>query len=448
MGLFRATTALGISLLLLLGCSTHAFVLRSTGSNECQLRTADGTLSARMQRFTTAFSWTKVPGLEIFNTSAGEATLAALSSSATHVSLAVDHPTNETTSLWNWGCFDGELDESTGQPVPSSLAEITSVPSACVNSGVAHLVTGNYFTCAVCNTDLDNITCWYKTDSPVTIAGSTLGLSGVQKLAAGVEHVCALFSTSEDLPGQPVVACFGSNEWGALGNTDDLTPGFNTELKPVVFSPFVSSASIPADLAYPVVLNCGPYQCIVTFVDQTNAETHIWTWGYGSTWNLGFNPSEGVNNIFAPRRVENLPWNSGYARDAYVTEYAGFFLSSVSNQTYSWGDLGLGVAGAGLNLPVQIDPEFSVVTEELADVAVFEGKSIEAIRRVGESVIAKVEGDNRVYGWGANYYIELAYGPYAATVPSPRLLPGRTRRSSVAPFSSVFVGERNLFMLE
>lgn len=127
-----------------------------------------------------------------------------------------------------WGGNDfGQLGDGT-----SGTDRLTPVSVSGLTSGVTQIAAGDSHTCALLSTGA--VKCWGSNDfgqlgdgtsgtdrlTPVSVSGLT---SGVTQISAGDSHTCALLSTGE-------VKCWGSNDYGQIGDntagTDRLTPVF------------------------------------------------------------------------------------------------------------------------------------------------------------------------------------------------------------------------------
>lgn len=102
---------------------------------------------------------------------------------------------------------------------------MTPVDVSSLSSGVAKVVSGGYFSCAL--TTAGGVKCWGSnlygqlgngsttaSSVPVNVSGLT---SGVTALSAGMNHVCALMSAGG-------VKCWGNNEYGKLGDGSSTGP--------------------------------------------------------------------------------------------------------------------------------------------------------------------------------------------------------------------------------
>jgi alpha-tubulin suppressor-like RCC1 family protein len=135
---------------------------------------------------------------------------------------------NDTASVWCWG------DNSYGQLGAGSSAANSASPVQVTGlSGVAVLAIGGYHGC-VGLAYTGGVACWGKDGSgelgnndnqdshtPVMVAGISVA---PVSMAAGGFHTCALVAS-------PNVLCWGSNDFGQLGNGD---PTFASQNAPIV----------------------------------------------------------------------------------------------------------------------------------------------------------------------------------------------------------------------
>jgi alpha-tubulin suppressor-like RCC1 family protein len=191
-----------------------------------------------------------------------------------------------TCALVNGGlqCWGDNSDGDLGN---NSLAP-TNVPVAVqgLSSRVQAVSAGGYHTCALLN---GGALCWGKNafgelgdnstaDSYVPMPVQTLGSpdSGVQALAAGEYHTCALVNGG--------VWCWGENTNGQLGNGSDA----GSSLVPVPVQGLGSGVqAVTAGAFYTCALVSGGVQC----------------WGYNSSFQLG-NTVSGQSNV----PVAVSPW--------------------------------------------------------------------------------------------------------------------------------------------
>jgi alpha-tubulin suppressor-like RCC1 family protein len=138
----------------------------------------------------------------------------------TAIKAVAVHGTNSACALtaaggvkcWGWN-IHGELGDGTTE---SRTAPVDVIG---LTSGVRHIAAGVDHTCAVTTTGA--VKCWGQndygelgdgsTDTSTVPADVVNAASGFQAVAAGIEHTCALTTAG-------AVYCWGQNLWGQLGD--------------------------------------------------------------------------------------------------------------------------------------------------------------------------------------------------------------------------------------
>ena len=185
--------------------------------------------------------------------------------------------------------------------------------------------------------------------------------SGVLSLGAGLRHTCALMTSGG-------VRCWGSNQFGQLGNatTDD--------------------SIIPVD----VVNLGGPATLLAVGSNHTCAAVYdtVRCWGYNAFGQLG---EGGTDSRLSPTTVSNL---SGPI--AALTAGGAHTCALLRGRVYCWGENEAGQLGD------------TTTTSRLTPVAA-ETPSGQSIAQVaaGESHTCAVDDQGRVYCWGYNSYGQL-----------------------------------------
>jgi hypothetical protein len=152
------------------------------------------------------------------------------------------------------------------------------------NASVKQISGGAVFTCALLSAD-GSVRCWgdnsynQQGNSFGAAGNAVIGLSGVQAIATGSSHACAITATSG-------LVCWGSNSYGEQGNgtLGTIAPGPT----PVV------------GLTYPI----GTVSAGSGFGCATDSQGTVWCWGAYYTGNAAF-PSSSI-----PVRVQ-LPSGGG-----------------------------------------------------------------------------------------------------------------------------------------
>ena len=247
-----------------------------------------------------------------------------------------------TGQVYCWGSNNmGQIGDGT------ATVRLTPVQVSNLPGGVQALGAGHYHTCALTSTG--GVRCWGNNAygqlgngssgniqrTPVTVSGLN---SGVQALAAGYDHTCAVTETGN-------VRCWGNNEFGQLG--DNTTHNRST---PVEVSGLTSSAkTIAASYAH---------TCAVT----TIGGVHCW----GANWQGQLGDGT-ITQRLTPVPVVDLPGSIAMVAAARnhtcaMTEAGGAFCWG-----YNWsGRLGDGTTIDRLT-PVSVQGLQSGVTAIAAD---------------------------------------------------------------------------------
>jgi len=270
---------------------------------------------------------------------------------------------------WGWNS-EGQLGRETTEDHSAVPLDVTGL-----SSGVATVSAGTH-ACAV--TTSGGVKCWGRntrgqlgdgttTDSPVPV--DVVGLSsGVVSVSAGVIHSCALTDAG-------AVKCWGSNEYGELGNggtEDSAVPVDATELTDEVTS--VSAGG-------------GPLTCVVTTAGGVKC------WGYNGSGGLLGNGSS--DNSGTPVDVTGLTSDA-----ATVSARSGGHTCALTTAggAKCWGSNGFGGLGHGSVGSSSVPVDVTGLTMGAATVAAGSNYSCAATTSGG------------VKCWGANSSGELGDG--------------------------------------
>ncbi len=213
--------------------------------------------------------------------------------------------------------------------------------------------------------------------APVAVSAGAIPAGAVKSIAAGDSHNCAIASDDK-------VYCWGSNEYGQIGNgiaTD--TPQTN----PVV----ISAGAMPAGAVKSITAG-QHHNCAIASDDKA------YCWGSNSSGQLG------RGNTTSPQTtpVAVLAGAMPVGAIKSITAGGSHTCAIASNdKVYCWGYNGYGQLGNGNN------------TRQTTPVAVSAGampvgvvKSITA----GSDHTCAIASDDKVYCWGYNYYGQLGNG--------------------------------------
>lgn len=185
--------------------------------------------------------------------------------------------------VWCWGRNDyGQIGDGSWDNLREVRGEIPEEVD--VVTEVVDIALGAHHSCAA--TKYGESYCWGKgdegqlgngaLDQKVTQARKVEGLSGVQSLAAGFSHSCALTDSHE-------VWCWGKNRFGQLGIGSRDEEVFALPVKVEGLPPVIALAAGDR------------HTCAVSTSGQ------MWCWGKNSSWQLG--SGEAKEHAFKPRLV-------------------------------------------------------------------------------------------------------------------------------------------------
>ncbi|WP_164019056.1 RCC1 domain-containing protein [Pyxidicoccus trucidator] len=213
---------------------------------------------------------------------------------------------NHTCALFNngtlrcWGRSHlGQLGYGNTLPVGTTASNLPySVGDVALLSPATRLATGGNHTCALLDTGL--VRCWGNNQygqlgfsstehlgdgEPIASFGYVnLGGNAV-KLAAGLEHTCALMDTQK-------VRCWGRNQYGQLGYGNTQNIGDNEQ-------PWRAG---DVDVGAPVQdVVAGGYHTCAMLTDGA-----VRCWGYGATGQLGYGSTVNIGDNENPSTVGNV----------------------------------------------------------------------------------------------------------------------------------------------
>ena len=280
--------------------------------------------------------------------------------------------------VWCWGYNNsGQLGNGTTTN-GKYLARVETL-----TSGAVMVAAGGDHTCALDSSN--GVWCWGANESgelgngsytgstvPVRVSGLS---SGVQALAVGFQHTCAIDATS-------TLWCWGSNSYGQLGNNSVS----NSDV-PVQVSGFSGGA---------VALALGYHHSCAT---DTNGA--LWCWGFNNSGRLGDGTT---TNRLVPTAVSGL--SSGVL--AVSAGYVNTCAVDSSDALWCWGaneygQLGTGGSAGGTLTPVMV----SAVTIGIQTLS------------LGGYHVCVTDGGTNVQCWGYNYYGQVGTGSYSVGQPTP-----------------------------
>ena len=230
---------------------------------------------------------------------------------------------------WGYNVF-GQLGNglSLDSAVPVAVQGLGST-----GSGVQALAAGQYHTCALVN---GGVWCWgynlqgqlgnnSTVDSHVPVAVQGLSL-GVQAIVAGVDHACALLSGG--------VQCWGSNSNGQLGNGTTADSPVPVQVQGLGSPGSGVQAVAAGNTASCALVNGG-----------------VWCWGDNSAGQLGNNSA---NGSYVPVPVQGLS-DPGSGVQALSGGYSAT-CALVNGGVLCWGDASSGQLGdnSATNSPVPV----------------------------------------------------------------------------------------------
>lgn len=327
----------------------------------------------------------------------------ASTTTATGLALGAESSCAITTDgyLQCWGDVPGESttgvhreDGEGARPYEATTMYIGTVPLVSVTTASVGLTGG----CAIADSHL---VCWGDTEyAPGSAVDAGLGgLDGgvvigddtFTSAAVGTSHVCAIATRS----GVTDVECWGGNEYGQTGVSEDENPGTVTRPTPV------GLATLGEGIRQVAV--GGDESCALL------ANGAVYCWGRNNRGQVG-NPAAGSSTSVAMQVVFPAGEGIGTPQELAVAES---HVCTVTDATtvWCWGDNSAGQLGTG-----STSPPFSVtptqVQKRVGSLPTIQG--VTHIAAGGETSCAIRVNDARVWCWGANDSGQVGQAPSRA----------------------------------
>lgn len=282
---------------------------------------------------------------------------AIASGASTTCALSVgEQPGDERVRCWGQST-SGELGDGGFNPPPHDLAVPFTLPTTGFFPlvGVESIAAGAHHYCAIAESDAGvpgSVKCWGQAlgigrninlgvpVAPNPDAGNRLKYR-TKKLAAGDNFTCALSASSE-------VYCWGDNTYGTLGNNTTTN-----SLGPVKV--MLPDLSVDPGVPHPVDITAGLHHVCALMSDET-----VMCWGLGDNGRLG--------DGSLASHMQLTPVSVGLPAVTFVAAGASNTCAISAGQRFCWGandagQLGLGTLGGDAALPEQIttftDPAMS-----------------------------------------------------------------------------------------
>jgi alpha-tubulin suppressor-like RCC1 family protein len=293
-------------------------------------------------------------------------------------------------ALYCWGAngegtLDGRLGVTTGQ-IQYNYPQTVNL------AGVNTLAPGERHTCALAS---GSVYCWGANDrgqlgfvtvpsgSPSTLPPPNPTLTGASALASGRAHACALTAAG--------VSCWGANDWGQLGNGATPLPAANQPTP-------VAVINLPAVFA----LAAGArHACAI----DSSADPFLWCWGENTDGQLG---RGSVGGAFSTPDV------AGDIQSLRPVAAVGGRAHTCGNK----GDVN-GIKCVGSNASGQLGGPGNVTK---VDVQI--GQAASAIA-AGDDHGCALGADGSLFCWGANARGQVGDGLTSSGVFLPTLVSGR-----------------------
>lgn len=211
---------------------------------------------------------------------------------------------------------------------------------------------------------------------PIEVSRGVMSTESVKQITSGRRHTCAVDFNDK-------AYCWGNNDYGQLGNNST-----NSSSMPVA----VSQGNMPAGQVKQLISSYS-HTCAIASNDN------VYCWGINSSGQIGNNST---TNSLTPATVSQGVMPVGVIKQLAVGSRQTCVIAS-DNKVYCWGDNGEGQLGNGSN------------TDSLIPVLVSLGAmpagAVKQITSSGASVCA-IASDDKGYCWGYNDYGELGNNTY------------------------------------